>query len=171
MREKNKAGLEIGMNIIFGCIVLGMYLVSHDYDFIEGTILGARTFPLLVGGILAMFAFLNILSVIRRLRFTQITTVAEPPEESEIEVGNNFNILLRKNRVLAAVFLLVIYYLMLVFAGFLIATILLIPAMLYLLEYRKFKSVMVITVLGTTLLFTAFQVLLGVPLPDGLLFG
>jgi hypothetical protein len=65
----------------------------------------------------------------------------------------------------------VLYFLLLSFVGFLIATVLMIPAMLYLLEYRKPLMVAVITVLGTAFLFTAFQVLLGVPLPDGSFFG
>ncbi len=171
MREKNKAMLEIGMNLLFCSVAFGMYMVSHNYDFLEGTILGARTFPLLIGGILVVFAIVNITCAVKRLKLAKSLGKVEAKDIHEERVGSVFNILIREYRVLSAVILLVLYFLLLSFVGFLIATVLLIPAMLYLLEYRKPLPVVVITVLGTAFLFTAFQVLLGVPLPDGLLFG
>jgi len=171
MREKNKAMLEIGMNLLFCGVAFGMYMVSHNYDFLEGTILGARTFPLLIGGILVVFASVNITGAIKQLKLSKSLGSVEVEEMQEERVGSVFNILIREYRVVSAVILLVLYFLLLSFVGFLIATVLLIPAMLYLLEYRKPLPVVVITVLGTAFLFTAFQVLLGVPLPDGSLFG
>jgi len=171
MRDKNKAMLEIGMNLLFCGVAFGMYVASHDYDFLEGTILGARTFPLLIGGILVVFAVVNVFGAVKRLQLSKSTEHVEPEGIQEERVGSVFNILIREYRVLSAVILLVLYFLLLSFVGFLIATVLLIPAMLYLLEYRKPLPVVVITVLGTAFLFTAFQVLLGVPLPDGSLFG
>jgi len=47
MKAKSKAFLEVGINSLFFIIVLGMFFVSKKYDFVEGTILGARTFPMM----------------------------------------------------------------------------------------------------------------------------
>ena len=183
MQEKNKAMAEIRINILFCCIVVGMFIVSRDYDFVKGTILGARTFPLLVGSLLIVFACANIIGAMGRLKAMHVPTpAAKDPQESlsgseilqdkdDATQCNRFNAFIRDNRVVCAILLMVIYYLLLVFLGFIIGTVILIPLMLYLLEYRRPINVLLITVVGTMLLFVAFKVLLGVPLPTGLLFG
>jgi putative tricarboxylic transport membrane protein len=172
MREKNKAMLEIGMNLLFCGVAFGMFVVSHDYDFLEGTILGARTFPLLIGGILVVFAMVNITKSIKFLRSAQAGAVDTSMEEVTEEDGKDspFNRFLRTYRVACSFGIMVVYFLMLSFLGFLIATVVMIPAMLYLLEYRKPLLVAIITILGMTLLYIAFKLLLGVPLPNGMLF-
>ena len=183
MQEKNKAMTEIRINILFCCIVVGMFIVSRDYDFVKGTILGARTFPLLVGSLLIVFACANIIGAMGRLKAMHVPTpAAKDPQESlsgseilqdkdDATQCNRFNAFIRDNRVVCAILLMMIYYLLLVFLGFIIGTVILIPLMLYLLEYRRPINVLLITVVGTMLLFVAFKVLLGVPLPTGLLFG
>ncbi len=77
---------------------------------------------------------------------------------------------MRKYRVAIAVGLMIVYYLLLWLFGFIIATALFLPTMLYLLEYRKPVKVTIITILGVTFLYIAFKVLLGVPLPIAKLF-
>ena len=183
MQEKNKAMAEIRVNILFCCIVVGMFIVSRDYDFVEGTILGARTFPLLVGSLLIVFACVNIIGAMGRLKAVHAPVpAAKDPQESlsgsemlqekaDATQCNRFNAFIRDNRVVCAILLMGVYYLLLVFLGFIIGTVILIPLMLYLLEYRKPISVLLITVVGTMLLFVTFKVLLGVPLPTGWLFG
>ena len=182
MQGKNKAMAEIWVNILFCCIVVGMFIVSRDYDFVEGTILGARTFPLLVGSLLIMFACVNIIGAMGRLKAMHVPVPAvkdlqESLSSSEMLQGKTdaiqckgFNVFIRDNRVICAILLMVVYYLLLVFLGFIIGTLILIPLMLYLLEYRKPINLLLISVVGTMLLFVTFKILLGVPLPTGWLF-
>jgi putative tricarboxylic transport membrane protein len=172
MRNKGKAKLEIGINLLFSGIVVGMFIFSKDYDFLEGTILGARTFPILIGGILVIFASVNITGAVKRLvNMNSMDFISdEEPEITEDYKGSPFNQFIRKYRVGCGFLLVTLYYLLLMVVGFIIATVMMIPSMLYLLEYRKVFKVIIITVLGTTFLYTAFHILLGVPLPEGLLF-
>lgn len=167
MNTKRKTALEIGINVLFITIAIGMFIVSADYEFVQGTLLGARTFPLLIGSIMSVFAVVNIANAIRK---PATDAMESSEEESDALSTGRFNIWLRTYRVAAAIGLMVIYYLLLVLVGFIIATLLFLPAMLYILEYRKPVKVALVSVIGVAFLYVAFKVLLGVPLPASILF-
>ncbi len=168
MKYTRKVALEIGINILFIMIAVGMFAVSGNYKFVRGTLIGARTFPILIGGIMSVFALVNITVALRR----------EAPQDEELDVEEDidesstgrFNEWLRKYRVGAAIGLMVIYYLLLLSVGFIVATLIFLPAMLYIVEYRKWTHVALVTVIGVAFLYVAFKILLGVPLPQSPLF-
>jgi hypothetical protein len=116
---------------------------------------------------MSIFGIVNIIKALSVSKSPETTTQERVEEESS---GNGFFDFIRKYRVAIAVGLMVVYYLMLWLLGFIIATALFLPAMLYLLEYRKPVKVAIITVLGVAFLYIAFKVLLGVPLPGAKLF-
>jgi hypothetical protein len=167
MDTKRKVALEVGLNVLFIAIAIGMFIVSKEYKFVRGTLLGSRTFPILIGSIMSIFGIVNIIKALSVSKSPETTTQERVEEESS---GNGFFDFIRKYRVAIAVGLMVVYYLMLWLLGFIIATALFLPAMLYLLEYRKPVKVAIITVLGVAFLYIAFKVLLGVPLPGAKLF-
>ncbi|MDC7245299.1 MAG: tripartite tricarboxylate transporter TctB family protein [Sphaerochaetaceae bacterium] len=167
MKAKQKFGLEIGINTFFIMVVLMMSVVSKNYDFVQGTILGARTFPILVGIFLSLFALVNIAASVVRYRKNEI--VSDEKEQLDSD-SSPFVRSVQKYRVQYALGLLVCYYLLLLTFGFIISTLIFIPSILFILEYRKPVAVSLVTVIGVALLYIAFKVLLGVPLPQGFLF-
>lgn len=168
MREKRKIILEIGINAVFITIAIGMFIVSRKYKLVRGNLLGARTFPMLIGSLLSIFAIVNITGAIRSLQATRENVDENTLEE--VEIVTDFKSYIRKNRVGVAFGMMVIYYLLLLYFGFIISTVLFLPAMLYLLEYRKPIRMLLVTVFGIAFLYIAFKVLLGVPLPQGIIF-
>ncbi len=167
MNHQRKVALEIGINMLFIIMIIGMVVVSSDYDFVKGKLIGARTFPLLVGGIMSVFALVNILNALRKKAEMEESQVQEEVEE---QISGRFNGWLRTYRVGAAIGLMVIYYFLLLFVGFIAATLLFLPAMLYIVEYRKVTHVALVTVIGVAFLYIAFKILLGVPLPKSIIF-
>jgi hypothetical protein len=159
--------LEVGLNVLFIVIVIGMFIVSREYKFVRGTLLGSRTFPILIGSIMTIFGMVNIVKALRLLKTPENHVQEQVEEESS---GNGFFDFIRKYRVSIAVGLMVVYYLLLWSLGFIVATVIFLPTMLYLLEYRKPVKVAIITILGVAFLYVAFKVLLGVPLPGAKLF-
>ena len=167
MKAKQKLGLEFGINILFISIVLMMVIVSKEYDFVQGTILGARTFPILVGSILSLFGIANMIVAVSSYNHKIIID----DENEEIDDDSTpFVRSVQKYRVQYAIGLLVCYYLLLVYFGFVIATVLFLPSILFILEYRKPLHVGLVTIIGVAMLYIAFKTLLGVPLPQGVLF-
>lgn len=167
MKNTHKTAIEVCINVLFILIAVGMFAVSGSYKFVQGTHIGARTFPILIGGLMTAFALVNIT---KALTVRQVSEETDTALESEEPVVGRFNILIRKYRVGAALLLMVIYYLLLAVFGFIIATLIFLPAMLYILEYRKMTHVALVTIIGVLFLYIAFKVLLGVPLPEAQIF-
>ncbi|PKL26904.1 MAG: hypothetical protein CVV46_14375 [Spirochaetae bacterium HGW-Spirochaetae-2] len=167
MITNRKTALEIGVNVLFITIAIGMFIVSADYKFVRGTLLGARTFPLLVGSIMMVFALINIFKTLGIQSSEENVEVEQALKEL---TKGKFNNWLRTYRVAAAIGLMVLYYLMMLAVGFIFATVIFLPAMLYLNEYRKPMKVIVVTIVGVAFLYISFKVLLGVPLPTAQLF-
>jgi len=167
MDIKHKRALQIGINIFFICIVICMFFISSKYAFVKGIHLGARTFPVIVGVLILLFGTVNIIVTIYKIKNENESITKEEPE---LEPSNSFNKYVRKYRVGISIGLMALYYIFLSLFGFVIATALFLVSILYVMEYRKPVPVTLVTILGVGLIYISFKVLLGVPLPTGLLF-
>lgn len=173
MVKKGKEITEIVVNLLFSVVVISLLLYSFKrYAMVEGTILGAGTFPVLIGILVLIFSILNLIRA-----FKKYFTDSGHEEQIEIEEKTlpdsrfpRFDLLIRKYRVIISIIIIIIYTLLMSVLGFIIATLLFIPAMLYLLEYRTFWKVVLISILGTAFLYLSFGIFLGVSLPVGLIF-
>jgi len=159
--------MEVVLNTLFISIAIGMFIISKDYRFVRGTLLGSRTFPILIGSIMSIFGIVNISVALKRF-----LSESEPEviQDSEAKSGNRLHDCIRMYRVQIAVGLMVIYYLLLTLIGFIFATVIFLPLILYVLEYRRLFQVILVTVIGVAFLYISFKVLLGVPLPEAILF-
>lgn len=173
MVKKGKEITEIVVNLLFSVVVISLLLYSFKrYAMVKGTILGAGTFPVLIGILVLIFSILNLIRA-----FKKYFTVSDHEEQIEIEEEtlpdsrfSRFDLIIRKYRVIISIIITIIYTLLMSVLGFIIATLLFIPAMLYLLEYRAFWKVVLISILGTAFLYLSFGIFLGVSLPVGLIF-
>lgn len=167
MTTKQKTIMEVILNTMFISIAIGMFIISKDYRFVRGTLLGSRTFPILIGSIMSVFGIVNI-----SIALKNFLSETEPENIQEVEVksGNKLHDCIRLYRVQIAIGLMVIYYILLTLIGFILATFIFLPLILYVLEYRKPIHVILVTVLGVAFLYISFKVLLGVPLPEAILF-
>ncbi len=116
---------------------------------------------------MSIFGIVNISVALKRF-----LSESEPEviQDSEAKSGNRLHDCIRMYRVQIAVGLMVIYYLLLTLIGFIFATVIFLPLILYVLEYRRLFQVILVTVIGVAFLYISFKVLLGVPLPEAILF-
>ena len=109
MDTKRKVALEVGLNALFIAIAIGMFIVSKEYEFVHGTLLGSRTFPVFIGSIMLIFGIVNIIKAFRVSKSSESAVQEQVEEESS---GDGFFDFMRKYRVAIAVGLMIVYYLL-----------------------------------------------------------
>ena len=124
------------------CISFGMYIVieAKDLNFYE------RIFPLLVG-------FGIIITALVVLSFALIRK-----ESKRIEKKNYALVLMM-------IVMLVIYAILIKYAGYILSTILLCAIILYVLGYKKIKTITIVSLSVTIVTYVLFKIVLNVPLP------
>jgi putative tricarboxylic transport membrane protein len=124
------------------CISFGMYIVieAKDLNFYESI------FPLLVG-------FGIIITALVVLSFALIRK-----ESKRIEKKNYALVLMM-------IVMLVIYAILIKYAGYILSTILLCAIILYVLGYKKIKTITIVSLSVTIVTYVLFKIVLNVPLP------
>ena len=112
----------------------------------------AGTFPKFMAGLLM---FLNTVYLIDVLRGK------DAPKKKKEEIV--------QKRLVGAVFISIVYVAGLNFLGFLITSLVCIPAMMVILGVKSKKTIAIMTVVSVALLWLFFGLFLNVPLPEGIL--
>jgi hypothetical protein len=159
---------EIILNLFFSVIAIAALIIASKYTDYTATRLGAKTFPFIVSILLIIFASLNILRALI-VKTEKSNSSAGGEEDTPFSDTAPDKFILR-HRVIIAILLSFIYYFLNYIIGFIISTLIFIPLMLYILEYRRPVFMVIITVSATAFLVISFKVLLGVPLPLGMVF-
>lgn len=88
-------------------------------------------------------------------------------EAEEVEDEDSYDFTKRIGLFMVAV---IIYLVALYYVGFIISTVLFLPSLMWILGTESKVKPLIIAVVATALMFMLFDLLLGVPLPMGLLF-
>jgi hypothetical protein len=162
---------EVILNLFFCFIALGAFIIASGYTGYNQVQLGAKTFPSIVSILLVIFALSNIIKVfLGGIHKSEPVGVSDTDTQPSLVPDTVLNKFIARHRVVIAVAVVLLYYLLLNIFGFIISTLIFIPCMLFTAEYRKPLPMIVVTAGATVFLIISFQVLLGVPLTAGLLF-
>ena len=165
--SKKKAG-EIILNLVFASVALMAIVISSDYSSYTPTRLGAKTFPTFISILLIIFAISNIVKVI--FKKDDLAGSIKAEKNDKFSHGTALEEFIYRYRIIVAIIFSFVYYYLLYFVGFIISTLIFIPVMLLILECRKLLTIIIVTAASTIFMVVSFQILLGVPLPIGIIF-
>lgn len=159
--KKRKIIEELMFNIVFLAVNMFFFIYSMRYSGIRDTTLGTGTFPRIILVLLMIFSVINLIRTAIRYMERHKKELKDIDEKQ-----NSINIAVMK-RFLLAFLLLIIYYMLIKFVGFVVPTIIFIILMMILLSQKVNRSIFIFSVLATIILYVSFRILLKVPLPTG----
>lgn len=145
--------IEVMIGLIL--IAFSVLVLSMALQFPEGQQhdVGARFFPTFYAYLLI---FLSLLLIFNNLK--------------DIKEKGNEQVKAEWKKAVIGMICTVLFFLLMVFAGFLIATPIFLAGMMWIYDYRRPFRVILFTVLLTTFIYVVFSILLKVSLPSGILF-
>ena len=165
--SKRKMG-EIALNLFFSGIALLAIVIASGYSSFTPTRLGARTFPTIISALLIIFAVSNVIKTI--FKKDEQASIGKVKEKNEFPHRAVLGAFFYRYRIFMVILFSFVYYGLLYSIGFIISTLIFIPVMLLILEYRKPVMIGIVTIASTAFMIISFQVLLRVPLPVGIIF-
>jgi len=163
---------EIALNLFFSSIALFAIIIASGYSSFTSTRLGAKTFPTMISVLLIIFAVSNIIKAILKKEVCVNTSINRDVEEKKNELPHEtaLGAFVYRYRIFIVILVSFVYYFLLYSVGFIISTLIFIPVMLLVLEYRKPLMIGIVTIASTAFMILSFQILLRVPLPVGIIF-
>ena len=153
-----KASFTTVLLIDLGLLLLSIffYIMASDYPPM------ARTFPSLVLMMVGIVAILDMINIIRMKKGKKSSGV-KGDETEGVHPG-------REIKVLYTVVLMFVFYLFMVLFGLIVGTLLFLLLSGWTLGYRKWKYLILSSVIITVFVYVIFQVIMNSLLPEGLIF-
>jgi putative tricarboxylic transport membrane protein len=150
-----KLAKRIDISISLALIVIAGIMIhtSRSFPGAQGADVGASFFPVILSSLLIFLSLLLILTSIKNKAVE--TRTAGKSEWKKVVFGMGFTF---------------IYFVLLIYLGYVVATPIFLAAMMWMFNYRRIIQVVFWSLLITGVIYVCFAMLLQVPLPSGVFF-
>ncbi|WHH58029.1 tripartite tricarboxylate transporter TctB family protein [Petroclostridium sp. X23] len=150
MNKRSINYIDVGIGIFIYVLTICIFIVTSTYPEPHINPVGASTFPRVLSVVMCITATVLVFQALKNGGYEPIKI-------------KNFQ------KVLSIIALLIAYTLILKKVGFTISTMVLMFCILYLLEMKKYRYLVLIPIIATLVIQYIFQKFLNVPLPDGII--
>lgn len=146
---------RIDISISLALIVIAGIMIhtSRSFPGAQGADVGASFFPVILSSLLIFLSLLLILTSIKNKAVETRTTGKSDWKKVVFGMGFTF-----------------IYFILLIYLGYVVATPIFLAAMMWMFNYRRIIQVVFWSLLITGIIYVCFAMLLQVPLPSGVFF-
>lgn len=146
---------RIDISISLALIVIAGIMIhtSRSFPGAQGADVGASFFPVILSSLLIFLSLLLILTSIKNKAVE--TRTAGKSEWKKVLFGMGFTF---------------IYFVLLIYLGYVVATPIFLAGMMWVFNYRRIIHVIFWSLLITGVIYVCFAMLLQVPLPNGVFF-